>query len=59
MTRYLEVSVDLFLSQVDDMQSRVGDLVERGPLAALQDMGRHNLAAWERLWGGDERRRDD
>lgn len=59
MTRYLETSVELFLSQVDDMQSRFGDLLERGPFAALQEMGRHNLAAWERLWGGGEDRRDD
>lgn len=54
MTRYLEQSVELFLGQVDDMQSRIGDVLARGPLAAMQELGRQNLRAWERLWRGSD-----
>lgn len=50
ITPYLEQSVALFLGQVDDMQGRIGSLLERGPLAALEELGRHNIRAWERLW---------
>lgn len=52
MARYLEASVDLFLNQVDDMQARIGDFLETGPLATLEQMRRQNLALWERLWRG-------
>ena len=49
MTRYLERSVELFLSQVDQMQSRVGQLLDTGPLKAWQTLTRQNLDLWARM----------
>ena len=46
MTAYLEQSVALFIDQIDDVHSRVGDMIERGPWAAMAELGRRNMAWW-------------
>ena len=56
MTTYLEESVALFIDQVDDVHTRVGDMIERGPWAALAELGRRNMAWWS-PWQDEPRRR--
>lgn len=49
MTPYLERSVALFIYQIEKMQSRVGDLVETGPLKAWQAYSQDSLNWWAHL----------
>lgn len=49
MTRYLERSVDLFLGQVEQMQSRFGEVMDTGPVQAWQTLTQRNLDWWKRM----------
>lgn len=52
MTPYLERSVALFMHQIEQIQTRVGDLVETGPLQAWQTYTQDSLAWWKQLMRG-------
>src|SRR5690625_623925 len=54
MAPYLERSVSLFMYQIDEMQSRVGDLVETGPVKAWQDYTTESLNWWARMMSGHD-----
>lgn len=49
LTHYLESSMSLFASQADEVHSTFGNFMEQGPFAAFQDMGKQNLALWEKF----------
>ncbi|HET7313952.1 polyhydroxyalkanoate synthesis repressor PhaR [Salinisphaera sp.] len=54
MTPYLERSVALFMYQIEQMQSRVGKLVETGPIKAWQTYTQDSLSWWTQLMRGDD-----
>lgn len=53
MTPYLERSVGLLMYQVNEIQSRLGELTEAGPLKAWQDYARESLDWWSQFMHGD------
>jgi polyhydroxyalkanoate synthesis repressor PhaR len=54
MTPYLERSVALLMSQVDQMQSRVSEFMETGPIKAWQGYAQESLNWWSNLMRGSE-----
>jgi polyhydroxyalkanoate synthesis repressor PhaR len=59
MTPYLERSVTLLMQQIEQMQSRVGDFIETGPLKAWQNYTQESLNWWTRMMGGGNSSDDD
>lgn len=59
MAPYLERSVALFLHQIEQMQSRAGDLMDTGPFKAWQNFTQDSLAWWTRLMRGADPRDTD
>lgn len=59
ITPYLERSVALFMDQVDQLQSHVGELVESGPLKAWQTYAQDSLAWWRQWTRGADASDDD
>jgi len=52
MTPYLERSVAIFMNQIDQMQSRIGDMMEAGPLKAWQNYTQESLSWWKQFMPG-------
>lgn len=49
MTPYLERSVAVFMNQIDQMQTRVGDMMETGPLKAWQAYTQESMTWWKQF----------
>lgn len=54
MTPYLERSVTLFMNQIDQMRTRVGEMVESGPLNAWQAYTQESLTWWKQMMAGTD-----
>lgn len=52
MTPYLERSVAVFMNQIDQMQTRVGDMMEAGPMKAWQAYTQESMEWWKKLMPG-------
>lgn len=52
MTPYLERSVAVFMNQIDQMQTRVGDMMETGPMKAWQAYTQESMEWWKKLMPG-------
>lgn len=49
MGRYLEQSVNSFVSQQQALQSQISKMVSGTPLASMADMAQANLAIWQQM----------